>query len=97
MSTVRTILSLLTHVIERQPVRRRGRVQCRPSGDRMEPRALLSAFKVGVAALVPPPTAGGALVIQANPAPSFHVTYQVNQIHIADDIKDQINIENDVV
>jgi hypothetical protein len=97
MSTVRMILSLLKCVNERKPVRRRERVQCQPSGERMEPRSLLSDLKVGVATLVPPQTAGGALVIGANQAPSFHVTYQSNQINIEDDIKDQINIENDVV
>jgi hypothetical protein len=94
MSTVRMIRSLLTSVIERKPVRRRERVQCQPSVERMEPRALLSGLKVAMATLVPPQPAGGALVHCANQAPSFHVTYQSNQTGIEDDIKDQINVEN---
>jgi hypothetical protein len=92
MSTVRKVFSFLTSVIERKSVGRRERVRCQPSGERMEPRALQSACKVGVATLVAPHTAGGALVTGANQAPSFHVTYQ--SIHVEPDIKDQINIEN---
>ena len=91
MSTVSRVLSFLTSVIQRKPDGRRERVQCRPSGEQMEPRALQSALKVGVATLVPPLT-GGALVTGANQAPTFHVTYQ--PIHVEQDIKDQINIEN---
>ena len=92
MSTVRRIFSFLTGVVERNPVGRRERVQCRPSGEQMEPRALQSTFKVGVATLVPPQNIGGALVSGVNQTPSFHVTYQ--SLHVEQDIKDQINIEN---
>jgi hypothetical protein len=101
MSTVRMILSGLTNVIERKPVERRERVQCQPSAEQMEPRALLSGFKVGVATLISPPTAGGALIIRAGQAPSFPVTYQSNQdgpsdqSSDADDVKDQGNVENE--
>ena len=79
MSTVRKIIGVLTSVIERKRDRRLERVQCRPSGEQMEPRALLSGLKVGVATLIPPQGAGGALVIRANQAPSFNVSYQSNQ------------------
>jgi hypothetical protein len=101
MSTVRMILSGLTNVIERKPVGRRERVQCQPGAEQMEPRALLSGLKVGVATLISPPTAGGALIIRAGQAPSFHVTYQSNQDGAsdqssgADDVKDQGNVENE--
>jgi hypothetical protein len=92
MSTVRKVFSFLTSVIERKPVGRRERVQCRPSGEQMEPRALQSALKADVATLVAPHTVGGTLVTGINQAPSFHVTYP--SIHVEQDIKDQINIEN---
>jgi hypothetical protein len=101
MSTVRMILSGLTNVIERKPVGRRERVQCQPSAEQMEPRALLSSFKVGVATLISPPTAGGALIIRAGQAPSFHVTYQSNQDGASartingDDVRDQGSVENE--
>jgi hypothetical protein len=101
MSTVRMILSGLTNVIERKPVGRRQRVQCQPSAEQMEPRALLSGLKVGVATLISPPTAGGVLIIRAGQVPSFHVTYQSNQdgasdqSNDADDVKDQGNVENE--
>jgi hypothetical protein len=101
MSTVRMILSGLTNVIERKPVGGRERVQCQPSAEQMEPRALLSSFKVGVATLISPSTAGGALIVGAGQAPSFHVTYQSNQEGASDqssdanDVKDQGNVENE--
>ena len=90
MSTVRMILSMLTSMTGRKPVRRRKRIQ--PSGEQMEPRALLSGLRVAVANLVPPQTAGGALVIRADQAPSFTVT-QNHSCH-ADDVVDQGNVEN---
>ena len=99
MSTVRMILSVLTSMTERKPIRRRKRIQ--PSGEQMEPRALLSSFKVGVATLISPPTSGGVLIIRAGQAPSFHVTYQSNQEGASDqssdanDVKDQGNVENE--
>ena len=92
MSTVRRFFSILTGVIERKPVGQRKCVQCQPSGEQMESRALQSAFKVGMATLVAPQIGGGALVTGVNQAPSFHVTYESNSIE--QDIKDQINIEN---
>jgi hypothetical protein len=101
MSTVRMILSGLTNVIERKPVGRRERVQCQPSAEQMEPRALLSGLKVGVASLISPPTVDGALIIRAGQAPSFHVTYQSNQDGASDqtsdgdDVRDQGNVENE--
>ncbi len=79
MSTVRMIFGLLTSLTQRKPVRRCARVQCQPSGERMEPRALLSDLKVGVATLAPPHTAGGALVTRAKPVPPFSVSYQPNR------------------
>jgi hypothetical protein len=101
MSTVRMILSGLTNVIERKPLGRRERVQCQPSAEQMEPRALLSSFKVGVATLISPPTAGGALIIRANPVPSLDVSYQSHLVgasdhsFVGDDVTDQGNIENE--
>jgi hypothetical protein len=107
MSTVRMILGVLACVIEQKQTRRKERVQCRPSGERMEPRALLSDLKVGVADLLPPHSAGGALVDHANPAPAFKVSYQLtgagastgingiqNHFSVGDDVVDQGNVEN---
>ena len=93
MSTVRMILSELTKLIERQPVRRRQRVQCQPNGEQMEPRALLSGFKVCLLTPVSPQAATGALVMHANQAPSFNVTYESNSGD-GDDVIDQGNVEN---
>jgi len=92
MNTLRTILSLLTSVVEPETIRRRKRAQCQPSGEQLERRALLSELKVGVANLVPPPRDAGALVIHLDQARSF-----THQINFENDIKDQINVENDVV
>jgi hypothetical protein len=84
----RAFISLLTGLSERELVRRRQRVQCQPSGEQMEPRALLSELKVGVAILVPPRPAGGALVIPVDQAPAE------DQVIVEHDIIDQINVEN---
>jgi hypothetical protein len=94
MSTVRMILSELTKLIERQPVRRRQRVRCQPNGEPMEPRALLSGFNGCVATPVSPQAATGALVMHANQAPSFNVTYQSHSTH-GDDVIDQGNVETE--
>ena len=95
MTTVRMIFSFLKGVTERSRVRRRDRVQCQPCGEQMEPRAFLSALEVGLATVVPPSTGGGALVIRTSQAPTVSVTYQTSlEDTVADDIKDQINVEN---
>jgi hypothetical protein len=83
MSTVRMIFGGLASVIEQNRVRRRERFQCLPSCEQMEPRALLSSLNVGVATLIPPKVADGALVVNANQAPSFN-----------DSLVDQGNVEN---
>jgi hypothetical protein len=98
MTTVRMICSFLKGATDRNRVRRRDRVQCQPSGEQMEPRAMLSALEVGLSTLVPPSAGGGTLVIRASQATTFSVTYQMNlDGNIADDTKDQINVENDAL
>jgi hypothetical protein len=88
MSIVRRIFSFLTSVIEREPAGRRQRIRYQPSAEQMEPRALQSELKVGVATLLPLRTSGGALVININQAPAK------DELNFANDIKDQINVEN---
>jgi hypothetical protein len=84
----RAFISLLTGLSERERVPRRQRIQYQPRGEQMEPRALLSELNVGVANLVPPRPAGGALVISVNQAPPK------DQLNVENDIIDQINVEN---
>jgi hypothetical protein len=90
MKTFLMIKSALASMVEPKAVRRSGRIECRPSGENLEPRALQSALVAGAVSLVSPSAAGSALAASVNPGPSFQVVYQ-------NDIVDQINVENDVV
>jgi hypothetical protein len=87
MSTRRTILNLLASLVEPNTKRRPRRVERRPLAEQLEPRALLSQVTLGAATFVRPRLSATAVVVTVK---------QNSSLSLENDIKDQINIENDV-
>jgi hypothetical protein len=88
MHSVRLFKRLLTNVGSSNAARRRKPMQCQPGGEQLEHRALQSGLQFGMGAVASPRPAPAVLVVPFN---------QTASDQMANDIKDQINGENDAM